>query len=138
MRIAGAPAMTPSKYSGIALGHQHRFATAGGAAGEVRMVRRLPVVLRDDALRDLRDATDGHVSEIEIRLLVLHEAAVERAGPLMAGVGADDGEAARERGAVAGGRGAEGRCTDPLSPPPPWNRNRPFQSSGSASAKPMP
>jgi hypothetical protein len=60
VRIAGAPAMMPSK-CGIALGHQHPFAAAGGAAGKFtngQVASR--VVLRDNALRYLRDATDGH------------------------------------------------------------------------------
>jgi hypothetical protein len=33
--------------------------------------------------------------------------------------------------------GPSGGRIDPFKPPPPWNRKRPFQRSGSAIAKPI-
>jgi hypothetical protein len=64
----------------------------------------------------MRDPAHGRVREIEIRLLVLHEAAVEGPRPLMTSVGADDGEAARESGPIACGRCTERRLHRPVQP----------------------
>ena len=68
-------------------------------------------MLRDDAFGDIRHAADGGIREVEVRLLVLHEAAIESAASLMARIGADDRESAREAG-IAACRGAAERRLD--------------------------
>ena len=120
----------------MALRHQHPLAPAGRAAHEVRARGGPAVVLREDLLREHGHAPDRLVGEVEARLLLRHEGRVEDL-PAVAGVGGDDGEAAGERG-IALPRPPSGGATVPFRPPPPWNRKRPFQSAGSASAKPMP
>ena len=112
-RIAGAHGGRAGddavEVGGIAFGHQHRFAAPGRTAGEIGVVDRLAVMLRDDALRDFSHAADGDVREVEAGLLILLEAAVEPAFALMAGVGTCDCEAARESGIATGRTCAEGK-----------------------------
>jgi hypothetical protein len=60
---------------------------------------------------------DGHVREVEARLLIPHETAVERAAAaLMARIGGDDGESACESGPVSGGLRAERKCNRAVQP----------------------
>ena len=58
---------------------------------------RLAVVALDDLLCEHGDAAVRDIFEIERGLLILHEAAIERApGALMSGIGRRDGETANQ------------------------------------------
>ena len=75
----------------VALGHRHGFAAARGTADIVGMCRGPAIIGFDDLLRHYGQPPDPDKLEIERGLLVLHEAAVERAaGALMAGVAGGD------------------------------------------------
>ncbi|HYV96989.1 MAG TPA: hypothetical protein VE967_06020, partial [Gemmatimonadaceae bacterium] len=58
-------------------------------------------------MRFASSATDRSIPEIKTRLLILLEGAVEAAACRVPRVGADDGKAARERGAISGRRRAQ-------------------------------
>ena len=86
----------------IALRHEHRFASAGGAADEVGVRYRLAVITLDDLFREHGDAPVRDVCEVESGLLILHEAAIERAaGALMSGIGCRNGEPANQSRPIA-------------------------------------
>ena len=60
---------------------------------------RLAVVTLDDLFREHGDAPVRDVCEVESGLLILHEAAIERAaGALMSCIGCRDGEPANQAG----------------------------------------
>ena len=95
-------------------------------------------MLRDDPLGHLGDAADRGVGEVQARLLVLHEAGVEAALALMAGVGADHGEAARQSGTVAGGLAPSGARDRAVETAAALEQEPAVPVPGGASAKPMP
>src|ERR1700677_4379424 len=64
---------------GVALRHDHGFAAARGAAVEIRMLGRAPIIRRDHLLRATRDFSNRHVVETQAGLLVAEKAAVENA-----------------------------------------------------------
>ena len=92
----------------IALRHDHRLAAAGGAAGEIRMLRRATVIRRDRLFRQLSNAPDCHVVKIEAGLLVAEKAAI-KAATLVAAIGRDHRESASERWRLTGCRGTQRR-----------------------------
>ena len=61
----------------MTLRHQHGLAPAGGTAREVRAIRCLRVVLRDDLPGNGRHSSDGLIGKVERCLLFSHEARVE-------------------------------------------------------------
>src|SRR6476646_9393239 len=70
------------------------------------MVSRLAVVLRDDLLREPRDAANRLIREVERCLLLALKAPVE-SRPCVTRIGGDDGETAGKRRRRARGLGAE-------------------------------
>ena len=96
-------------------------------------------MLRDYAFGDLGDPAHRGVRKVKARLLVLHEARVESAAPLVPGVGADHREPADESRHAAGRKCAERELDGAVqTPATPGNRKRPFQVSGRARANPIP
>ena len=100
----------------VPLRHQHRFATAGRATGEVGILRGPSVVLRDDLLRGHCDVADGEMSEVDARLLVDVVAAIEHRVALVAGIGGDHGEPARKTGSITDGSDAYRRADQAVVP----------------------
>src|ERR1043166_2896249 len=94
-RRAGHDAL---EVGGIALGHQHGFASAGRTAREIGVIRGAAVVLRDDLFGETGDAADGLIREVERGLLLALECAVEGVRSGVACVRRDDREPANERG----------------------------------------
>ena len=102
VRIAGSPEMIPSKACRIALREHHAFAAASRASGEVRMGRRLCVVLGNELFGERRHLDISEVCKVQIGLLVFHEAEIKSSPmTLMASIRTDHREAAHECGRIS-------------------------------------
>ena len=91
----------------------------------------------DDGLGDDGDLGHRLVEKIERGLLIREEGAVEPRLWWPESVLATAKPRASAERSPANAPPAGG-CTLPFNPPPPWNRKRPFQFAGSATAKPIP
>jgi hypothetical protein len=121
---------------GIALYCQHAFAPAGRAAGHVALADRPavePLRHRLAAIATVR--TEASAKSSAARWSVMNPAS--NTAPLWPLSWLITAKPRARAGRLPAATGPIGLPTLPLSPPPPCSRKRPFQSSGSASAKPM-
>ena len=113
-RVAGNDAV---EIRWIALRHDHRLAPARGAAVEIRMLRRPPIIRGNHLFRQLCHPSNCYVVEIQRGLLIAEKAAVEYAA-LVAGIGSDYGKSSREGRLITHGLQSQRRGHVAIQPAP--------------------